>query len=208
MQNGSVLFPKDSVGGGTWISLHENGNALVFLNGGFVKHSPKPPYRKSRGLVLLQLADTLSPTESFQLFEFSGIEPFTAVVWDNEKLYECCWDGKGRHIKELDPGAAHIWSSVTLYDPHVIAKRKKWFRSWLKKNPDPSLDDVLIFHQFTGDGDKQNDLSTNRDGNVITVSITGIELAHEKGRMQYIDLSTRQTFFSQIDFCKAIPVRQ
>jgi hypothetical protein len=206
MQTGKILFPKDSDAGGTWISLHENGNAVVFLNGGFTKHTPQPSYRKSRGLVLLQLSDSFSPKDSFIKIELSNIEPFTAVIWDNEKLFECRWDGKDRHTKELDPGAPHIWSSVTLYDPKVISKRRAWFDGWLKKNPDPGMNEILFFHQFTGDGDKHNDLLMNRNGNVFTVSITGMELSHHKGKMHYVDLSTRQTFSRQIDFCKAIPV--
>ena len=53
--SGKMLFPKDGDAGGTWVAAHENGNAIVFLNGGLVAHVPNPPYRKSRGLILLDL---------------------------------------------------------------------------------------------------------------------------------------------------------
>ena len=33
-----LIFPKDGDAGGTWIALHENGNAAVLLNGAFEKH--------------------------------------------------------------------------------------------------------------------------------------------------------------------------
>ncbi len=207
MKSGNILFPRDRDGGGTWISLHENGNAVVFLNGGFVKHVPKPPYRKSRGLVLLGLADTSSPREAFMNADFDNIEPFTAVIWDNSRLFECRWDAENRHSKELNAAAPHIWSSVTLYDEEVIVKRKKWFNNWLKQHPDPCLNDILHFHQFSGDGDKRHDLMMNRDGLVYTVSITGMQLNHTGGCMQYIDLRIRENSFRQLDFCKAIPVR-
>ena len=51
----AALAPRDGDAGGTWISVHQNGNAIVLLNGGLVKHIPAPPYRKSRGLILLDL---------------------------------------------------------------------------------------------------------------------------------------------------------
>src|SRR5215207_5422808 len=63
--SGNLLFPKDGDAGGTWIAAHENGNAIVFLNGGFIAHTPKPPYRKSRGLVLTNLIDRPEPFISF-----------------------------------------------------------------------------------------------------------------------------------------------
>src|SRR5437773_862042 len=59
----ALLFPRDSAAGGTWIAVNESGAAAVLLNGGFVKHPYRPPYRKSRGLVFLDIiaaGDTLT----------------------------------------------------------------------------------------------------------------------------------------------------
>ncbi|MEJ0082440.1 MAG: NRDE family protein, partial [Puia sp.] len=50
-----VLFPKDPQGGGSWIAVNENGHAGVLLNGAIKVHEPGLSYRKSRGLVLLDL---------------------------------------------------------------------------------------------------------------------------------------------------------
>ena len=47
--SGQMMYPKDGDAGGTWIAAHDNGNAIVFLNGGMEAHNPQPPYRKSRG---------------------------------------------------------------------------------------------------------------------------------------------------------------
>src|SRR5688572_20600569 len=86
--SGKILYPKDSNAGGTWIAGHENGNLVVFLNGAFVAHTPQPPYRKSRGLVLLDLIDHSTPFNSFLAINLNNIEPFTAVVRDNGRLFE------------------------------------------------------------------------------------------------------------------------
>ncbi|MEJ0104485.1 MAG: hypothetical protein WDO19_18810 [Bacteroidota bacterium] len=36
-------FPKDGNAGGTWFAVHENGNVIVLLNGGFKFHESAPP---------------------------------------------------------------------------------------------------------------------------------------------------------------------
>jgi hypothetical protein len=194
---GRILFPKDADAGGTWISVHENGNAIVFLNGGLVKHIPVPPYRRSRGLILLDLIDSSNPFDSFTDLDLQGIEPFTAIIWDDGKLYECRWDGSQKHVKTPDNKLPHIWSSVTLYTPDVIAKRKHWFERWIQKNSSPTQDEILRFHQFTGDGDSNNDLLMNRNGELFTVSITSVQLEASNTIMHYLDLKNKLTAVSE-----------
>lgn len=202
-ETGTLVFPKDGNAGGTWIALHENGNAVVFLNGGLVKHEPHPPYRRSRGLVLIDILDSLHPYSSFLDMNLNGIEPFTAIIWDEGELYECRWDGCRKYPSLLDANEAHIWSSVTLYDESVIQKRIRWFEIWVKSRIDFSLDDILNFHQFTGDGDGHNDLLMNRDGKVFTVSITGMELGRNRGLVKYLDLQHNRSYLQQLNFTKS-----
>jgi len=201
-ETGKLLFPKDGDAGGTWIAMHENGNAIIFLNGGFISHLPQPPYRLSRGVILLDLISHSSPFQHFSKMNLSSIEPFTAVIWEENRLYESRWDGNQKYSLELDSTAAHIWSSVTLYDTEVISRRKSWFTQWLQNNPEPTLDDILHFHQFTGDGDSHNDLMMNRNGQVYTVSITGLELRDRNGFMKYMDLKNKLHFSEEINFRK------
>ncbi|GBL36066.1 hypothetical protein EMGBS15_16610 [Filimonas sp.] len=52
MQDIEIIFPTDQQGGGTWIATSKE-FTLCLLNGGFEKHIPSPPYRHSRGLVIL-----------------------------------------------------------------------------------------------------------------------------------------------------------
>ncbi len=207
MSTGKILYPKDVDAGGTWIAAHENGNLVVFLNGGLIKHEPKPPYKKSRGLVLIDMIDCESPHHYFLKGNLGSIEPFTAIIYDDGKLFECRWDGKMKYDIELSARQAHIWSSVTLYDDAVIKKRKNWFGEWLEENPLPSQKSILDFHQFTGDGDKHNDLLMNRDGQVFTVSITSVEINENNALMQYIDINNGQTHRQGLAFTKAIATK-
>ena len=49
----TVFFPKDPDAGGTWFVTTGRDTTLCLLNGAFTKHEHEPPYRKSRGLVVL-----------------------------------------------------------------------------------------------------------------------------------------------------------
>lgn len=189
---GTILFPKDPHAGGTWIASHENGNAIVFLNGAFEAHTPEPPYKKSRGVVLLDLINSHSPCNSFLSINLNNIEPFTAIIFDQGFLFECRWNGSRKFRENLDASSPYIWSSATLYDKLVRDKRQRWFESWIREKGHPSLQEILHFHRFTGDGDQQNDLFMNRDGKVGTVSITSVQVQHSKITMHYLDLQNNQ----------------
>ena len=187
-RTGKIIFPKDGDAGGTWFAIHENGNAVVFLNGAFTRHIPQPPYRKSRGLILLDLVDNDSPWQAFRKIDLENIEPFTAIIWDEGKLIDCRWDGKKKHEIQLAANMPRIWSSATLYDQEVVVKRRNWFNSWLQKHPYPSQQEILDFHQFTGDGDQHNDLMMNRDGKVFTVSVTSALIGEGEILTEYVDV--------------------
>jgi hypothetical protein len=203
-ESGRILFPKDGDAGGTWIAAHENGNIVIFLNGGVKAHTPTPPYRKSRGLVLLDILDHPTPYNCFTAINLTGIEPFTAIIRDNKELFECRWDGSKKHHHIIDPLNPHIWSSVTLYNDDTIRKRKKWFDDWIAANNNPSLSNILHFHQFTGDGDTHNDLMMNRNGKVFTVSITSIGINGSGIHMNYLDLKNDAHYSEQISFESSI----
>jgi hypothetical protein len=188
--SGKMLFPRDADAGGTWMAVHGNGNVIVFLNGAFRAHIPAPPYRRSRGRVLLDLLDTSDPAQAFLETDLENIEPFTAIMHAGGKLFECRWDGKDRHSRMPGVFLPHIWSSATLYTPRVIAKRERWFMDFLEHEPEPSLDEVMHFHAFTGEGDPHTNLRMDRDGEVFTVSITGLTLHRHYAQMAYLDLPT------------------
>ena len=161
-------------------------------------HQPQPPYRKSRGLVLLGLIDSPNAYTTFQSISLHHIEPFTVIILIEGQLFECRWDGQQKHTKKLPANRPQIWSSVTLYDPEVIAKRNQWFATWLQQHPQPTGNDILHFHQFTGDGDSHNDLRMNRNGQMLTVSVTQMVIAEEDITMQYLDLKNNRTFVQKI----------
>lgn len=190
--SGNLVYPKDPDAGGTWIGAHEAGHAIVFLNGARIKHEKKPPYRLSRGLVLLDLLDDASPVKKFNSIPLHNIEPFTAVIFDGQRLFQGRWNGIEKELIQLDAKQPHIWSSCTLYSDEIIEKRSSWFDEWIQQHPQPVEEEILHFHLFTGDGDDRNDLRMNRDGKEFTVSVTSMEISAEKVNMKYHDLQNNE----------------
>jgi uncharacterized protein with NRDE domain len=196
--SGNMMFPKDGTTGGTWIALHENGNAMVLLNGGVVSHQYSPPYRKSRGLIFLDIFDHPQPIAAFDSISLQKIEPFTLVIRQQDLLFEARWDGSEKLMKELDPLQSYVWSSSTLYPDHVIQKRKEWFRSFLQNNSAMDQNHILNFHRFAGDGDKANDVLMNRNDELFTVSITLLHQQYGSCKMNYYDLINNEVFSQEI----------
>lgn len=187
-----VTFPQDPQGQGTWIAASRQTTACL-LNGGFVPHERKASYgngrpKHSRGLVVLHLFEYPTIQQFIDQYDFCNIEPFTLILAQPDRLVELRWNGHRLFIHDKDPQRPHIWSSVTLYTPDVIEKRERWFSRWLLQQPFPRVDDIRRFHKSAGDGDPENDLRMNRQGETITLSLTSIVHDGEQSAMIYEDL--------------------
>lgn len=192
-QNGIQLtFPRDTMAGGTWIAVSNNNKVVCLLNGAFAKHKHQPPYKKSRGIMVLDFFNYDKAEGFFDGFGFDGMEPFTMVIYDQGRLFEFRWDEKQRHIQPLDLSKKYIWSSSTLYDHEAKARRKQWFADWLEGRTEFHEEAILDFHQNAGDGDPWNDVIMNRDGLVQTVSITQIAKLPKHIELSYYDLLNQQ----------------
>jgi hypothetical protein len=200
----TLLFPKDGQAGGSWVGFNEHGHAAVLLNGAFKNHIPHPPYKKSRGLVFLDLLSSIDMLQDYGEQDLENIEPFTIILWNGTELYECRWDAEKKHIKELDASRPHMWSSSTLYDDSAVEKRLSWFNQWRQQNPQPDLNEVIRFHLEGGDGDEWNDLRMNRSTEFSTLSITAMELSRHAGKMRYIDLGDQASSEYRLTFKKAV----
>jgi Transport and Golgi organisation 2 len=201
-KTGFITYPKDAQAGGTWFALHQNGTAAVLLNGAFEKHHSQPPYKLSRGLVLLDILDSKQPLKQFLQLAMSAttVEPFTLVLWHEQLLYECRWDGSAKHYVQKDKSRPHIWSSVTLYDAAIRQQRENWFVQWLQQCPQPQQEQAISFHSFGGNGNIENDLVMNRSNTLSTVSITSLEIGCEKANMVYSDLVSGSQQLKQVLF--------
>jgi uncharacterized protein with NRDE domain len=196
VENHPVFFPKDQKAGGTWIVAGEN-YTLCLLNGAFEKHTPKPPYKKSRGLMVLDFFQFNSSEDFISQYDFSGIENFTLIIVDHRKkinLTELRWDGIKSHVTPKPEQQTHIWSSSTLYTDEIISERKHWFENWLHIHPEFKQEEIIHFHHFGGKGDTTNDILMNRNDQVKTVSITSVKRTASDNLVHYFDLQKNEKF--------------
>lgn len=201
-----LLFPQDTQAGGTWIGTSEIGTTMVLLNGGFIKHEPAATYRKSRGLIFLDILSQQHVLSAFRKINLLGIEPFTLIIWEAGYLYECRWSGEEKYIREVDSTQPHIWSSVTLYTQDIIQKREQWFAEWLQQHPHPNSADILSFHLFGGNGDTENDIRMNRNDEMLTVSVTNIVCDEQSATMLYNDIIHQEQHQLSLSFVQQQPV--
>jgi hypothetical protein len=194
-----LMFPQDSAAGGTWIAASNSQRVVCLLNGAFEAHRPEPPYRLSRGIMVLESFGYHKPLDFFQQYDFFGIEPFTLIMADVMELWELRWDGSHLFFKELNPREPHIWSSSTLYPEPIRQKRLEWFSGWWKQGRRYELEEVLAFHRTAGTGDHRNDVVMNREGVVQTVSISSIEKMPKEVYLRHFDLITAASFAAKME---------
>ena len=182
-----VTFPKDPLGRGSWIATSKT-RTVCLLNGAFIAHVPKPPYKHSRGLVVLHAFEYFTINSFASEYDFKGLEPFTLLLIEAGKLVTLRWTGSKLFIKEKDASQSYIWSSATLYTPEIVTRRESWFSEWLNSAPEQSLESIRTFHKTAGDGDPENAVCMRRANLYATVSLTSIVRSGGKMEMIYEDL--------------------
>ena len=194
INNKNIIFPKDPQAGGTWFAVDDNGTVLVLLNGANEKHHHRPPYRKSRGLIVLDMISSFSPIAFWQEIDLFDIEPFTIVLFENKALFQLRWDGEDKETTQLDIEKNYVWSSTTLYQKDIRDNRSKWFNTFLESNPTASEKEMLQFHRYTEEENQENGLVINRNEILRTLSITQAVLEKNKVEIVHYDLITNKNF--------------
>jgi hypothetical protein len=194
INNKNIIFPKDSKAGGTWYAIDEHSNILVLLNGAEEKHIVKDSYRKSRGLIVLELMSFDSPFEAWISIDLQNIEPFTLVLFENQKLYQLRWNETDKETKELDANQSHIWSSSTLYSKEIRGKRANWFYSFLDIKPEINENGLFNFHRYTEEENTEHGLVINRNDVLKTLSITQTVIQQNKVAIHYSDLIAEREY--------------
>jgi uncharacterized protein with NRDE domain len=188
-QDVNLYYPIDPQSNGTWFCVKENGNVFVLLNGAEKKHISDPPYRMSRGQILIEFVKGFDGPEFWQKINLKDIEPFTIIVFAKNKLYQLWWNGKTRHTIKLTIDTPYIWSSATLYPDEIRSRRKIWFQNFLKNSHyKPASNELFDFHIHTQKDDRENGLVINRDQKIMTKNITQCILEHDRFVLHHLDL--------------------
>lgn len=188
INNKNIIFPKDPKASGTWYAVTETANVAILLNGAAEKHYLKPAYRKSRGIILLDIISADSPIESWVTIDLFEIEPFTIVLFQEKKLYQLRWNEVKKQRIELDVSKNHIWSSSTLYPKVIREKRARWFYDFLNSKNQITALEIIHFHRYTENNNHEDGLVINRNNLLKTLSITQTVVEKNKIDIIYLDL--------------------
>ena len=194
VQSETIICPKDSKAGGSWIAMSTQGKVACLLNGAFKKHSQEPPYRKSRGLILMEYFSFSSAIEFHNKIDLKGIENFTLLMLEDDRVFELRWDGEEKFFKFIVETEVQLWSSCTLYDEDSAMQKENKFNSWIETKEKPTVDELNFFHGLN-----------NPDGFLLerpmvkTVSITSIQKMDSFISMHYYDLLTNIAVEKQVE---------
>jgi len=190
-----LYYPTDPQAGGTWFAVNHKGNVFVLLNGAEQKHTSNPPYRKSRGLILLDIINSNNFLDGWNLINLSNIEPFTVIAFVDDHLFQIRWNEKEKSLVQLDANKPHIWSSTTLYTKEIISLREKWFTDFLSQHKENINSKSLIsFHSNTQNKDTQNGLLINREDLMLTKNITQCEITEHCFTLTHFDLMNKEQY--------------
>lgn len=170
-----TIMPIDVKAHGTWIAASPR-FTLCLLNGGFEKHTHQPPYRHSRGNIILDFFSYQSVGEFCLDYNLQQIEPFTLIIVEHEtsQLVELVFDGHQLHQAIKDHEQTHIWSSSTLYTEEDRMRRQKYFARFVEVN-DFSQDAIISFHENRFESYEKEGILINRNNVLQTVSLTSIQ---------------------------------
>lgn len=185
-KNKKLVYPKDPKANGTWI-VHDYTNCAILLNGAEEKHQHTGNYRKSRGLILLDIFDSENPIDSWEKIKLNNIEPFTIVLLFENHLYQLRWNEIEKTKVKLSTTENHIWSSSTLYSKEIREHRQVLFKNHIESSS-YTADEILDFHQFKDEEDLKNTIVIKRNEHLKTVSITQFTIKNNQINLNYIDL--------------------
>jgi hypothetical protein len=190
----NVYYPQDVKSGGSWFVVDDWGNVAMLFNGGFSKHEKQSYYKKSRGIILLELVSEKDMLSYFTSSSFDGIEPFSIILFENESLYRLVWDGEKKHTITLDKNTNHIFSSATLYTDEIKEKRKDWLYTYLKGVEHINEEAIFNFHATYNSSDTQNGLIINREKSCSTLSISQVYLSQQQCCVKHVDLLAKKVY--------------
>ena len=185
----NIYFPQDPKAGGSWLASSNTQRIAILLNGAFERHKHRPPYRKSRGIILLDSFSFPSLYDFEKNYDLSNIEPFTLIEFDvsnGGNIIELRWDGEKPRIKELAADKPHIWSSAQLYSLEIRQRREEWFSKLLHEEMD--AEKLAHFHEFGQVMDIENNIKMDRGNGLRTISISQVVFYKEKTKFSYRNL--------------------
>lgn len=191
----NLIFPKDKLSNGTWIASDGDQLSVCLLNGAWSNHQKQTNYKMSRGMIPLKVFE-YSDFEAFRNgFDFDQIEPFTLIGLQEADssihLQELRWDGMETHLHQVDASIPHLWSSYTLYPPHIQEKRNTLFKKFLRESAPISQKQIQQFHLQKNIHDPDSSLLLHTAKGPKSVSLTQLVRNCSSLDLLYLDLLSK-----------------
>jgi hypothetical protein len=200
----TLLCPVDADAGGTWIAASDQGIVWCLLNGAFKKHISNPPYKRSRGLLLLDAAFDTTSDDWMNQNNLSGIEPFTIIrinIFNEKKFTVFRWDGSELHRAPVSPREAQIWSSATLYNPISVKLRTESWENFLHTHKTQTAQEIWNFHTSNNQSGAPG-LLLNSDTHQ-TVSVCQLLISKHGLSWKYHEMKQDIMENHEFEFCKS-----
>jgi hypothetical protein len=205
IKGSNVIYPVDPEGKGTWIGISSDGKVASLLNGGTKKHERTPPYKHSRGLVIPAYFSFPNVTEFSGQYDFSGLEPFTLIAIESEKIFVLVWENETLSLKEKNSKLPHIFFSRSLYPGSSLESRSSDFLSWYMDNRNAGENDALNYNltqKFESDQIAKFD---NGSHILKTVSVSVISWDKKITRFLYYDTLNDLRLSNSVSIKNAVP---
>jgi hypothetical protein len=181
--NRRAVLARDAQALGTWLLTDDFGRTAILLNGAFTGHTPTPPYRESRGIILMNLFQEEDFKTAFLFYNLENIEPFQVVFIYKKNAIQCLWDGTQKHVFAIDLTRPKVFFSPTLYEPEQQDFKRNNFLSIFGKSDSITSTDLFNFHTAQSEENADSNFFMNREFQT-TKSVTQIEI--ENNQSQYV----------------------
>lgn len=194
-----LVYPKDTLAGGTWIASSLTGKTACLLNGAFVNHHKRNDYIKSRGIILLESFNFQNTLEFSANINLDNVEPFTLLTLDYssgtlDNFFEFRWNGEQKYLKQLAHNDYQIWSSATLYSPSIQLTRQQLFDQWVNKHQDFADRMISDFHNRKHGLNVSDDILMKGDGDLMTLSISQVHIDNKEAHFNYFDIVKKKEY--------------
>ncbi len=169
-----AIIARDAQAQGTWFLTDTLGRTAILLNGAFESHIPNPPYRESRGIILINLFQEEKFKSAFLFYNLENIEPFQVIYIDPDQAFQCVWDGSQKHLFEIDLSTPNVFFSPTLYAREIQEEKRKHFFKTFSNRESFIARTIFEFH-IEQNEHSEFDFFMNRE-HQTTKSVTQVEL--------------------------------
>ncbi|MCC5920576.1 MAG: NRDE family protein [Cyclobacteriaceae bacterium] len=185
----AIIYPKEEQSQGSWLAADSDGCIMCLLNGATHPHKSNPPYRLSRGKLVIQSLTDNDPVGFLNNFDYHQIESFTIVYFNTLKkeIREWVWDEHQLQSNHYTMEHPLFWSSPSLYSDDDRAAKSKRFEAVTAKIL--HFEDSQAFHQE--EGIALSPIDTGTHGIIKTISFSGFVIKPEEVEFRYSDYESK-----------------